>query len=69
MSTMDNTLTLNVNDIEILDDEDLTEMIDAMTNELQRVPRVRPGRRLVPTRRYGETTAAGGRHRTWTPPR
>jgi hypothetical protein len=66
---MDNTLTLNVNDIEILEDEDLTEMIDAMTNELQRVPRVRPGRRLATTRRYGETTTARGRHRTWTPPR
>jgi hypothetical protein len=67
---MDDThVTLKLTDIEILEDEALTTLIDTLTDELQRVPRVRAGRRFapVPWRRPDETTAARGRHRTWTP--
>jgi hypothetical protein len=68
---MDDTLVkLKLTDIEVLEenDADLSTLIDTLTDELQHLPRVRPGRRFAPVSRlYDEVTVPRGRHRTWTP--
>ena len=68
---MDDTpVTLDFTDIELLEDPELNDLIDVLTDELQHLPRVRLGRRFSPPLRPREdTTVAYRRHRTWHPSR